>query len=224
MSTQWKHLLSLGALFLGGVMLGCTGPPAGDSPRAGDGTTASPVASSEAAARGDGPAAAGSGTAPLAADDSAPTPAVRLQVGGEEELRQLIESHRGKVVLVDFWATWCIPCVQQFPHTVQLSRTRRDQGLAVISVSMDEPSSEAAVRQFLSRQGADFDNLLGKYGAGTQFAEAFEIRGDVPCYKLYDRSGRLRYQFSAEPEGLENGKPISEMDQHVEELLAETDS
>lgn len=223
MSTQGKHLLSLGALILGGVVLGCGGPPAGNSPEAGGGTTTLTVASSDIVATGDGLASAGSGTAPPAAGDSVQTPAVRLQVGGADELRKLIESHRGKVVLVDFWATWCIPCVQQFPHTVQLGRARRDQGLAVISVSMDEPSSEPAVRQFLARQGADFDNLLGKYGAGTQFAEAFEIRGDVPCYKLYDRSGRLRYQFSAEPEGLENGKPISEMDQHVEELLAETD-
>jgi thiol-disulfide isomerase/thioredoxin len=147
--------------------------------------------------------------------------AIGVQVAGVEEYDQTLQSLRGQVVLVDFWATWCIPCVQQFPHTVSLHQQHRDRGLAVISVSMNDPSEEAGVLTFLRNRQADFHNILGKYGAGTEFAESFDLRGDIPFYKLYDRGGRLRYQFSAEPEGIENGLPISEMDGRVEELLAE---
>ena len=150
-----------------------------------------------------------------------PASQVSLSVADGAVYRQVLERHKGKVVLVDFWATWCGPCLQQFPHTVQLSREQRQRGLAVVSVSMDDPADEAKVRKFLQEQGAEFDNLLGKYGVGSEFAEAFEIRGEVPFYKLYDRSGRLRYQFSSDPSGLEHGEPIGRLDQRVKELLAE---
>ena len=50
-----------------------------------------------------------------------------------------IAKHRGKVVLVDFWATWCLPCVEQLPHTLELGQQMADRGLAVVTVSCDEP-------------------------------------------------------------------------------------
>jgi thiol-disulfide isomerase/thioredoxin len=135
--------------------------------------------------------------------------------------RKLLQGLKGNVVLVDFWATWCMPCMQQFPHSVQLSEEHRDKGLRIVSVSMDEPSDEAKVLQFLRKQNARFDNVITTYGVGAEFADAFEIRGDVPFYKLYDRTGRLRYQFSADPSGLTGGERIDRIDQRVTELLAE---
>ncbi len=146
---------------------------------------------------------------------------IALTVGNEATLDQWIKDNRGKVILIDFWATWCAPCVSQFPHTVKLSQEHREQGLAVVSVSMDEPDSEQQVLEFLQKHHANFANLLTPYGAGSKFPEAFEMCGDVPFYKLYDRQGQLRYVFSDQPDGLENGEVIAQIDRRVAELLAE---
>jgi thiol-disulfide isomerase/thioredoxin len=133
------------------------------------------------------------------AADTPAAPPVLLQVAGADEYQQTLEKLRGKVVLVDFWATWCAPCVKQFPHTVSLERKYNDRGLAVISVSLNEPSEEAQVREFLEGQGAGFDNLLSKYGGGSEAIDAFELPGPVPCYRVYDRAGELRHEFAVDP-------------------------
>jgi len=89
----------------------------------------------------------------------------------------------------------------------------------VVTVSMNEPKERDSVLAFLTRQNADVVNLLPRYGAGSEFLEAFDLRGDVPFYKLYDRKGTLRYTFSDDPEGIDNCEPIEQIDRRVEELL-----
>jgi hypothetical protein len=84
---------------------------------------------------------------------------------------------------------------------------------------MNEPKERDSVLAFLTRQKADVENLLPKYGAGSEFLEAFDLRGDVPFYKLYDKQGVLRYTFSDDPAGIENCEPIEKIDQRIEELL-----
>lgn len=149
----------------------------------------------------------------------ATSPGITLRDVDGDGLRAAVAAHPGKVVLVDMWATWCGPCLERFPHIVELHRQHRDAGLAVISLSVDEPTEREAVLRFLNEQQADFDNLLGIYGVGTAAADAFEYGGDVPFYKLYDRRGKLRHQFSGDPrEGIES---IENLDQRLAELLAE---
>jgi thiol-disulfide isomerase/thioredoxin len=152
-------------------------------------------------------------------DIETPSLDVKLKEGDRETFAQILSGHQGQVVLVDFWATWCGPCVKQFPHTIELAHKFRDRGLAVVTVSMNESKERESVLAFLVRQKADVDNLLPIYGAGSEFLEAFDLRGDVPFYKLYDRQGVLRYTFSADPEGIENCESIEMIDQRVEELL-----
>jgi len=152
------------------------------------------------------------------ASTSSPNPVTLVQ-GDRETLASILRNHQGKVVLVDFWATWCGPCVKQFPHSIELSRKHRDDGLAVVTVSMNEPKEKDSVLAFLERQKAEIDNLLPEYGAGTEFLEAFDLRGDIPFYRLYDRQGTLRYTFSGDPDGIDNCEPIEKIDQRVVELL-----
>ena len=96
-------------------------------------------------------AAVASGGCDRRADEAARVISVR--VANIDEYRATLAKHRGKVVLVDFWATWCPSCVEQFPHTVELHRKFAESGLAVVSVSLDEPDAEPQVREFLRRQG-----------------------------------------------------------------------
>ncbi len=121
---------------------------------------------------------------------------VQVTVGGRSTLDSLVAGHRGKVVLVDFWATWCVPCMKQFPHTVELAKWNPDQ-LAVIAVSMDEPDALEQVRRFLAKHDARFDHLLSEYGVGQESFEKFEITdGAIPHYKIFDRQGQLRHTVS----------------------------
>jgi thiol-disulfide isomerase/thioredoxin len=148
-----------------------------------------------------------------------PTNDVTLQIADAAAYKEVVARHKGQVVLVDFWATWCAPCVEQFAHTIAMHNELQGQGLAVISVSLDEPESFESVRTFLQAKLATFDNLLSQYGGGPKAVEAFEIPGGaVPHYKLYDRNGELRYEFSVDPRAKKQFTP-GDVRQSAEELL-----
>jgi thiol-disulfide isomerase/thioredoxin len=137
---------------------------------------------------------------------------VEVSVGDRAALDALLAKHKGKVILVDFWATWCPPCVKEFPHTVEVGRTSDPSKLAVITVSMDEPDDEEKVLQFLYEREATFDNMISKYGVGQEGFEAFELGdGGVPHYKIYDRAGELRHTANSN----------KDLDQVIQKLLNE---
>jgi thiol-disulfide isomerase/thioredoxin len=152
---------------------------------------------------------------PSAAQTTKATSDVKLIRADAAALNELIGSHKGQVVLVDFWATWCGPCVANFPHTVELAKKHKAEGLATIAVSFDLFEEEPKVREFLAKQGADFDNLISSHNAiGQKPAEEFDI-GPLPEYRLYDRQGKLRQKW-------ESGVDQAELDKKVAELLAES--
>jgi thiol-disulfide isomerase/thioredoxin len=152
---------------------------------------------------------ANSGSAPSA---SGLTPEqVNLVVGDEKKLAEMVAAHKGKVVFVDYWATWCEPCVEYFPHTVAMHRKYKDQGLATIAVTFDEPEEEATAREFLARHGADFENLLNSYGAGSEYPMAFDL-DQIPHFRLYNRKGELVQKWDKKPDDAEA---------LIEQLLAE---
>jgi thiol-disulfide isomerase/thioredoxin len=138
--------------------------------------------------------------------------------GYEENIARL----RGQVVLVDFLATWCLPCVEQLPHTLELGRRLADRGLAIVTVSCDEPSDATGVAEFLRGKDAGrATNLISQFGGSPRTMEEFGIEsGAVPFYKLYDRSGRLRQTFGINPAAKTQFKP-ADIDAAVERLLAE---
>src|SRR5262249_39656548 len=93
-----------------------------------------------------------------------------LALGDGQALQNMTAGHKGQVVLVDYWATWCLPCVEGFPHAVELANKYREAGLATIAVSFDQLEEEPRVREFLAQKGADFENLLSSYGGVSQRA------------------------------------------------------
>jgi thiol-disulfide isomerase/thioredoxin len=113
------------------------------------------------------------------------------------------KDHRGKVVVVDVWATWCVPCLKSFKHTVEWQKKYGRRGLAVVSLSMDEPDEESRERalEFLKKQKATFTNLISRYGGEEEGMEAFDIDGGtLPHFKLYDRRGKLLKKFGGDPD------------------------
>jgi thiol-disulfide isomerase/thioredoxin len=125
---------------------------------------------------------------------------VTLLAATPQELAAAVAAHKGKVVLVDYWATYCAPCRQQFPHTVQMSQELAKQGFVAISVCCDEPEKEAEALSFLKKSGATFENFRSSLGGDEEALLAFEIDGGaLPHYKLYARNGELLKAFGTDP-------------------------
>ena len=123
---------------------------------------------------------------------------VALRVVDKEGFDKLLAKYRGKVVLVDYWATWCGPCVKQLPHTLELHHKYAKAGLVVVTLSIDEADEQAAVLKFLQGKKMTCVNLLSKYGSDDKTFDLFGIdNGAIPHYQLFDRRGKLADKFAA---------------------------
>ena len=137
--------------------------------------------------------------------------------GGSAELQAIVNESHGKVVLIDFWATWCGPCRKQFAHTVKLHQLHAKDGLVVVSVSMDDKEEAADVAEFLKSQGAAFRNLISHDGGSQQAYDDFQIPS-LPHYVIFDRTGQRHDLTSDDPE-----KPLTteSLDQKVANFLSQ---
>jgi thiol-disulfide isomerase/thioredoxin len=108
------------------------------------------------------------------------------------ELAELVAGHKGKVVLVDIWGEFCLPCKKEFPHFVALHQKYANSGLIAVSVSLDD-ANDADARQrvivFLTAQKATCRNVL-LTDSPKVWQEKWKIAGP-PCVFLFDRQGRL---------------------------------
>ena len=118
--------------------------------------------------------------------------------------------YKGKVVYVDFWASWCPPCLKSLPFLNTLNRDLKDRGLQVIGVNVDEHISDA--NAFLKNHPASF--IVGSDSKGD-CPKAFGIMG-MPSSYLIDRKGNIRHVHI----GFRDGDR-KELRQAIEQLLAE---
>lgn len=96
-----------------------------------------------------------------------------------------IDNYKGKVVYLDFWASWCGPCRQSFPFMNKLKAQYEDKGLAVVSINVDE-SPEAAAK-FLDKYPANFDII---YDKNAELAQQYQLKA-MPTSFLFNRDGKL---------------------------------
>jgi peroxiredoxin len=129
------------------------------------------------------------------------------QPAPEFELKDLagnnvrLSDYHGKVVLLNFWATWCPPCKEEMPWFVDLQKRYGAQGLQVIGVAMDD-SGEKAIASFAQRLGVNYPVLLGK----ESIAQAYGDVQFLPDTFYIGRDGRI----VAHVQGLINRKEIEE--------------
>jgi thiol-disulfide isomerase/thioredoxin len=110
----------------------------------------------------------------------------------KRQVTELKESLKGNVVLVNLWATWCGPCVKEFPHLVKLQKLYKRQGVKVVFISVDEPeAAETDVRPFLQKQKVTFTTYI-KNGDDDSFIDAIGAgwRGAIPTTFIFDRTGK----------------------------------
>ena len=119
--------------------------------------------------------------------------AVTVTPADAPAIKRAIAAQHGHVVLVNFWATWCGPCVAEFPAIVQTSRRYQAAGLRVFAVSADQlKDKDTKVVPFLLKSKADFPAFLERSADPEEFINAFDPawQGDLPRTIIYDRQGR----------------------------------
>ena len=104
------------------------------------------------------------------------------QLNGET---RRLSAYRGKVVLLDFWATWCEPCQEEVPHFVDLQNKYGQQGLQIIAISMDD--SPDPVRQFCQRFKMNYPVVMGNATIGELYGGVLGL----PIAFLVTRDGRI---------------------------------
>lgn len=160
-----RRMVTTGALVLATCALGCARP---DGASQGSGSTSS---SREPATFGAGAAASDF----TARDIEGKT--IRLS------------EHLGKdVVLINFCATWCEPCVAEFPHLRKLYETNKAKGFIILAVAMDGPETVANVPAFARRNQIGFPMLMDE---DSRIASLYNPKKSAPLSVLIDKTGRV---------------------------------
>lgn len=107
------------------------------------------------------PVTLGSQAPPFTASTIDPTPVART-----------LDHYKGKVVVLNIWATWCTPCIVEMPTLEALHREFSDQDLRVVAVSVDQPNTQGAIRKFVKELGLSFDILHDPAGEITRIYQA----------------------------------------------------
>ena len=102
-----------------------------------------------------------------------------------------LESYKGKVVLVMFWATWCGPCRMEIPHLIELDKKYGKDGFVILALTVGERSTNDQLITFVQRMGITYRVAL----RGDAVAQQFGGAESIPTAFLIDRSGDLRVKF-----------------------------
>ncbi len=151
---------SAGATFLGLALLGCGGASG----------------------------SAQSVQSPSALRGHAATDVVSHDLGGRTV--RLSDSLGKKVILLNFWGTFCDPCKAEFPHLQKMYQSEKARGLEVIAVAVDGPDTISDVPAFVQRNGLSFSVWLDE---DSSVRAVYNPKSDAPVTVLIDRRGRVRH-------------------------------
>jgi peroxiredoxin len=97
---------------------------------------------------------------------------------------------KGKVLLIDFWATWCLPCVMQMPMLMELYGEFKDEGFEVVSISLD--SDREKLNKFIEANNLKFPIVFSGEGWKDETKESYGVK-NIPASWLVDKNGVVRY-------------------------------
>ena len=112
--------------------------------------------------------------------------------------QQVLAKYRGKPLVVNFWATWCEPCRDEYPLIVELAAEFKSQGISVMGINMDDDSDMNLVRRFIARTQPHFPNYRQKPGIdldGFYRGVNPAWNGTMPQTIFYTRDGHINLYF-----------------------------
>jgi thiol-disulfide isomerase/thioredoxin len=126
-------------------------------------------------------------TEPLAT--AAPAPLPSFEFTTLEGSRRAVEHWKGDLIVLNFWATWCPPCIREMPLFQRYHDQFSEQGLSIVTIAIDHPE---AVREFVSQLGLEFAVLLGLEGGMDVAGDYGNAVGALPFTVVIDRDSQVR--------------------------------
>lgn len=126
--------------------------------------------------------------------------AADLQPLDEAGYQRLLASSKGKVLVVNFWATWCAPCRKEMPELVALAAKYRARGLQFVTVAIDEESDAAKAAEFVAKNRVPQPAYIKRFQNDEKFISMVDPRwsGGLPFTVVYGRDGRKVHVFPGE--------------------------
>jgi thiol-disulfide isomerase/thioredoxin len=128
---------------------------------------------------------------PAPAEPASAAPVTQIRTVTAKQIRALVDDRKGKVVVVNFWASWCPPCVREFPAIIKVHEQYHGKGLDMFAVSLNSPEEMPDVEQFLQTYKPPFPIYLADLQDET-FNESVleEWYGEMPMTLVFDTSGQ----------------------------------
>ncbi len=110
-----------------------------------------------------------------------------------DDLLKIVQDSDAEVVMVNIWATWCQPCVEEFPDMMRVYKEFKNQGLELVLISTDFKKHEQGAKDFLITQGVDFPTYL-KDGDDMEFINTLQPdwSGAIPATLIFNRDGVMK--------------------------------
>lgn len=120
---------------------------------------------------------------------------LKISLIDEADYKKLVQKRNGKILLVNIWATWCIPCREEFPDLLKIAKGYQNENIEIVGISTDFPDEiESKVKPFLKSQNTTFTNYVKNFKDDGAFINSINPKwsGALPATFVYDIEGVLR--------------------------------